>query len=148
MAQLSDPNVVSVFDVGTVGDDEVWLAMEYVVGTPGNRWQDAEHSWQQVLDVYQQVGRGLVAAHAAGIVHRDFKPANFIVGADERVRVLDFGLARKRRSAADLVALDACELGVVAIPDGDVVAGDVAEAVRQRDFRAVHVGQKVLELHQ
>ena len=94
MAQLTHPNVVRVYDVGEY-DDGVFLAMELVEGTDAAKWCRAERpKWQRVLGVFRAAGRGLAAAHAAGLVHRDFKPANVLVGDDQRVRVMDFGLAR------------------------------------------------------
>jgi len=94
MARLSHPNVIAVHDVGTL-DDEVFVAMEFVDGTTLERWRSEKtRSVREVLAVFVQAGRGLEAAHAAGIIHRDFKPENCIMGRDGRVRVLDFGLAR------------------------------------------------------
>ncbi len=94
MARLSHPNVVGIYDVGTV-EDQVFLAMEFVHGTTLTRWLHAERrTWSQVLEVYMQAGRGLAAAHRAGIIHRDFKPDNVLIDRDHRVRVVDFGLAR------------------------------------------------------
>lgn len=94
MARLSHPNVLPVFDVGVVGD-RVFIAMELVEGCDARQWREAAaRNWTQVLAVYLQAARGLSAAHAAGLVHRDFKPENVLVGADGRTRVTDFGLAR------------------------------------------------------
>ena len=93
MAQLTHPNVVTVHDVGTA-DDRVFLAMEYVKGRTLTQWLADEPGWREVLDVFIAAGRGLVAAHAKGLVHRDFKPDNVMIGDDGRVRVMDFGLAR------------------------------------------------------
>jgi len=94
LAQLSHPNVVTVYDAGRFGDD-VYLAMELVEGTTLRAWmREARRPRAAVLDVLVSAGRGLAAAHRAGIVHRDFTPANVILGADGRVRVLDFGIAR------------------------------------------------------
>ncbi|MEZ4453916.1 MAG: serine/threonine-protein kinase [Nannocystaceae bacterium] len=100
LAKLSHPNVVAVYDVGTV-DDQVFIAMEFVKGTTLTRWeregeggQPEKRSWQEVLALFLQAGRGLAAAHKAGIIHRDFKPDNVLIGRDGRVRVVDFGLAR------------------------------------------------------
>jgi serine/threonine protein kinase/tetratricopeptide (TPR) repeat protein len=95
MAQLSHPNVITVHDVGTI-DGRVFIAMEFVEGVPLTQWmRQTGRDWQQQLEVFIKAGRGLEAAHAAGLVHRDFKPDNVLVGADGRVRVLDFGLARR-----------------------------------------------------
>ncbi len=94
MARLQHPNVVTVYDVGTT-DDEVYLAMEQVQGVTLRRWLElARRSWTQVLTVMQGVAQGLIAAHAAGLVHRDVKPENVMIGEDGRVLVMDFGLAR------------------------------------------------------
>src|SRR5262249_2664274 len=93
MAQLSHPNVVAVHDVGAAGDD-VFIAMEHVEGRPLSHWlEDGNRPWREILDIFLQAGRGLAAAHAAGILHRDFKPGNVLVGKDARARVTDFGLA-------------------------------------------------------
>jgi len=93
VARLSHPNVVAVHDVG-IDNEEVFVAMELVDGQPLSAWLQQKRSEAQILAVFAQAGQGLRAAHAANIVHRDFKPDNVMVGADGRVRVLDFGLAR------------------------------------------------------
>ncbi|HEX9100936.1 MAG TPA: serine/threonine-protein kinase [Polyangia bacterium] len=93
LAQLSHPNVVAVYDVGRV-EDGVFLAMELVPGMTGDAWIKTRPPWREVLQLFRDAGRGLAAAHQVGLVHRDFKPANLILGSDGRVRVLDFGLAR------------------------------------------------------
>ncbi len=93
LAQLSHPNVISVFDVGVV-QDSVFLAMELVSGQSLLEWQASPRTVPEILAVYEAAGAGLLAAHEAGLVHRDFKPGNVMVGKDGRVRVLDFGLAR------------------------------------------------------
>jgi len=99
MAQLSHPNVIPVFDVGTLGED-VYVAMEFVDGRDLRAWLDEEaRSWREILDVFLAAGAGLAAAHAAGLVHRDFKPDNVLIGKDGRVRVIDFGLARQAGAA-------------------------------------------------
>jgi serine/threonine protein kinase len=142
MAKISHPNVIAVYDVGTYDEtSEEWLldepasrpeakpgkperrgvfvVMELVEGLDGKQWrQQRTPAWREVLDVYFAAGRGLLAAHAAGLVHRDFKPANVLVGNDGRVRVLDFGLAR---------AMTPEDLGVV---DGgpDTTTGNTAAA--------------------
>ncbi|MEZ4451066.1 MAG: serine/threonine-protein kinase [Nannocystaceae bacterium] len=94
MARLSHPNVVQVYEVGELGDD-LFVAMEFIDGVDLSRWLAAERrSWREVQEVFLAAGRGLAAAHAVGLVHRDFKPANVFIGADGRVLVGDFGLAR------------------------------------------------------
>jgi predicted Ser/Thr protein kinase len=91
LARLSHPNVVPVYDAGEVGD-QVYLVMEWVRGTTLRAFAE-DASRRALLDAYRQAGRGLAAAHREGVIHRDFKPDNAIRGEDERVRVLDFGLA-------------------------------------------------------
>ncbi len=96
LARLAHPNVVTVYDVGRTGD-QVYVAMELVEGTTLGEWVRAEpRAWPETLDVFLQAARGLAAAHEAGVIHRDFKPANVLVGVGRisRVCVTDFGLAR------------------------------------------------------
>ncbi|MBL9105890.1 MAG: serine/threonine protein kinase [Myxococcales bacterium] len=92
MARVAHPNVAVVHDVGTLAGD-VFVAMEFVRGHTLQAWlKERPRTWQEVVEVFVQAGRGLAAAHAAGLVHRDFKPTNAMIGEDGRVRVLDFGL--------------------------------------------------------
>jgi tetratricopeptide (TPR) repeat protein/predicted Ser/Thr protein kinase len=94
MAKLSHPNVITVHDVGTF-EGQVFLAMEFIDGQTLGDWIKREpRGWREVLDVFVAAGRGLAAAHAVGLVHRDFKPDNVLMGRDGRVLVTDFGLAR------------------------------------------------------
>ncbi len=93
MARLSHPNVVTVHEVGTF-QGQVFVAMEFIDGMDLRGWLKAErHDWRSVVAIFSQAGEGLAAAHDGGIVHRDFKPDNVLVGNDGRVRVADFGLA-------------------------------------------------------
>jgi len=93
MARLAHPNVVAVHDVGWFGD-HIFIAMELVQGDTLAQWlAAAPRSVPDVLAMFVAAGNGLAAAHAAGLVHRDFKPENVLVGRDGRVRVTDFGLA-------------------------------------------------------
>lgn len=92
-ARLSHPNVVTVYDIG-LHEGRVFVAMELVRGPSLRKWISQKRAIHEVLQVMLQAGRGLAAAHAAGLVHRDFKPGNVLVGDDGRVRVVDFGLAR------------------------------------------------------
>ena len=101
LARLSHPNVVAVHDVGTLPGHRVFVAMEQVDGQTLRRWyKEKPRTVGEVLHVMIAAGHGLAAAHAAGLVHRDFKPDNVLVGNDERVRVMDFGLARLRPTAS------------------------------------------------
>ena len=98
MARLAHPNVVHVYEVDEFGDS-VFLAMELVEGLGLRHWlKHRRRGWREIVAVFVQAGQGLAAAHAVGIVHRDFKPDNVLVGDDGRVRVLDFGLARPLNS--------------------------------------------------
>jgi tetratricopeptide (TPR) repeat protein/predicted Ser/Thr protein kinase len=101
MAKLGHPNVVAVYDVGDHAG-RVYLAMEFIDGRTLSRWRsDAAPSWREIVDVFVAAGRGLAAAHEAGLVHRDFKPDNVMVGPGARVRVMDFGLARATATVSD-----------------------------------------------
>ena len=93
MARLSHPNVVAVFDVG-VAFDQVFVAMEFMEGATLGEWLVRTRRTEDILRVFVDAGQGLAAAHAAGIVHRDFKPDNVMIGRDGRARVMDFGVAR------------------------------------------------------
>lgn len=93
MAQLSHPNVVGLYDVD-IEPERVMVVMELVRGDTLASWMRRDNRWQDVLEHLVQAGRGLAAAHVAGLLHRDFKPANVLVGEDGRVRVTDFGIAR------------------------------------------------------
>lgn len=95
LARLRHDNVVTVYDLATTENDELFLAMEYVKGTTLAQWQ-RERSVDEVLEAYLQAGEGLAAAHRTGCVHRDFKPDNVFVEDGDgqlRVKVGDFGLA-------------------------------------------------------
>ncbi|HRI49331.1 MAG TPA: protein kinase, partial [Pseudomonadota bacterium] len=94
LARVSAPNVVQVYQVGEV-DGQLFIAMEFVNGTTLTRWQaEPGRSWQDILRMYIAAGQGVLAAHQAELVHRDFKPDNVLIGKDDRPRVADFGLAR------------------------------------------------------
>jgi len=97
MAQVSHRAVVAIHDAGEAAG-QLYLAMELVDGTTlGRRMRDRAPAeladWRRWLGLLVEAGRGLAAAHAAGIVHRDFKPENVLVATDGRVCVGDFGVA-------------------------------------------------------
>jgi tetratricopeptide (TPR) repeat protein/predicted Ser/Thr protein kinase len=100
MARITHPNVVSVYDVGAYGG-QVFVAMEFIQGRTLSEWiRKGQNTWQETLRLFLEAGKGLKAAHASGLVHRDFKPANVLIGDNGRVAVLDFGLARLAEQAA------------------------------------------------
>jgi eukaryotic-like serine/threonine-protein kinase len=101
LARLSHPHVVAVHDAGT-WEDRVFMVMEQVPGMDLRAWlKEKPRTWREVRDVFVQAGEGLAAAHAAGLVHRDFKPPNVLVGKDGRIRVADFGLARAAEGSGE-----------------------------------------------
>jgi hypothetical protein len=93
LARLSHPNVVPVYDVGVI-DDQLYIVMEWVRGRTLRAYCQEPRRVREIVAIYRAAGAGLAAAHRAGLIHRDFKPDNAIVGDDGRVRVVDFGLAR------------------------------------------------------
>ncbi len=101
LARLSHPNVIQVYEIGQ-SRGRVFVAMEHIEGPTLGEWLAAEpRALAEILAVFLQAGEGLLAAHACGLVHRDFKPHNVILGDDGRARVLDFGLARAGDSLPD-----------------------------------------------
>jgi tetratricopeptide (TPR) repeat protein/tRNA A-37 threonylcarbamoyl transferase component Bud32 len=120
LARLSHPNVVHVYEVGEL-EGQLFVAMEFLAGPTLRTWHKGQvRAWRDSLRLLCQAGEGLAAAHAEGIVHRDFKPQNAMLGADGRVRVLDFGIARLGEAEAEAAAaaatarppLDAPERGL------------------------------------
>jgi tetratricopeptide (TPR) repeat protein len=101
LARLMHPNIVSIYDVGIVDDQDVFLAMELVAGKDlATVLKEKRFTQDEILDLFLEAGEGLAAAHRVGIVHRDFKTENCVLGNDGRVRVLDFGLALADPDAA------------------------------------------------
>ena len=99
MARVEHPHVVGIHDVGR-WDGGLFIAMEYVRGGNLREWLlQAPRSWREVVEVFVQVGRGLEAAHAHGLIHRDIKPDNLLVGEDGRARLTDFGLVLQASGA-------------------------------------------------
>ncbi len=100
MARLQHPNVAAVHDVGTF-DERVFVAMEFIEGETLTEWLRGQRDWKEVVRLFIDCGSGLSAAHRAGIVHRDFKPDNVLIGSDGRPRVVDFGLARQSNTPTE-----------------------------------------------
>src|SRR6476646_3750983 len=125
IARLQHPNVVAVHDAGMF-EEQVFLAMEFVAGGTIKSWlAEKARSWREILDVFIAAGRGLAAAHAAGLVHRDFKPDNVLLDKEGRPRVVDFGIARQAGGGDDL--------------DGDtadVLSGDGTATLRDQNALA------------
>ncbi|MEZ4451098.1 MAG: serine/threonine-protein kinase [Nannocystaceae bacterium] len=115
LAMVIHPNVVTIHDVGQLADGQVFLVMELIDGENLDAWlRRAPRPWEEVLDVFLRAGYGLAAAHAQGVVHRDFKPANVMLSADGKVvKLIDFGLSR-----LDPAEHDAVEGGEAGAPGG------------------------------
>ncbi len=108
LAQLSHPNIIVVHDFAAISpqestpwsqgasDPDAFIVMDLITGRDLKRWAEEEApTWREIVEVFVAAGRGLAAAHGAGLVHRDFKPHNVMIGNDGQVRVMDFGLVRK-----------------------------------------------------
>ncbi len=140
LAKLNHPNVVSVHEVGEA-HGQMFVAMEMVDGADLAAWltqrPDATSRFSETLELLFQAGRGLSAAHRAGVVHRDFKPANVLVGNDGRVRVADFGLARIGVSPDLLESREAEPEASASVTQTGAVLGTPAYmAPEQRDGQA------------
>jgi tetratricopeptide (TPR) repeat protein len=108
MAQLSHPNVVPVYDVDVHETLGPFVVMELVEGVTLREALQRGLPWRDLVELLVEAGRGLAAAHAHGLLHRDFKPRNVMVGPDGRARVTDFGLARGWHGDPDPHAHDSC----------------------------------------
>jgi eukaryotic-like serine/threonine-protein kinase len=127
LARLSHPNVVSLYDVGTSEHGD-YLALELVPGVDLEQWlRKTPRAWKAIAEVFLLAGRGLAAAHIAGLIHRDFKPANVIVGPQGHVTVVDFGLARSAELDTTLGN---------SRPDPDATGDDPGDEPRDRQASA------------
>jgi tetratricopeptide (TPR) repeat protein len=128
LARVTHPNVVPVFDVGRFGG-RIYVAMEHVQGQTLRTFIATPRDPATVLDVFVPIARGLLAVHEMGLVHRDFKPGNVILGTDGRPRVMDFGLARggiEPTSGSDRDDT-ASTAALLSSPSGRISSGDPLE---------------------
>jgi eukaryotic-like serine/threonine-protein kinase len=133
MAQLVHPNIATIHEAGT-WNGHPFVAIEYVDGGTARTWaEQARRTPREILELYLAAGRGLAAAHKAGVVHRDFKPDNVLVGTDGRVRVADFGIAR----AYDGVLVTGDGTTSTVTKPGATVGTPAYMAPEQRDSAAV-----------
>src|SRR5688572_2245512 len=125
MAQLNHPNVVAVYDVEEDDEGGVVVAMEYVAGVTLRTWlSERARDWREIVDAFVAAGTGLAVAHREGLLHRDFKLDNVLVGLDARVRVTDFGLARR----TDFAEVDILEPVGSSRTSDDSFTADITEA--------------------
>ena len=129
MARVTHPNVITVFEVGTEGGI-VFLAQELLDGGTLGQWLEKTRAHAEIIDKFVAAGRGLAAAHAAGLGHRDFKPDNVLLGKDGRVRVADFGLARTVGSFTDAAMLATAPGGGPPRTDVDVTRSPMSQLTR------------------
>jgi formylglycine-generating enzyme required for sulfatase activity len=127
IAKLSHSNVVGIFDVG-VHEGQVFLAMEYLGGGRLREWCDAKkRPWREVVKMFMDVGQGLAAAHAEGLIHRDFKPDNVLLDKQGKPKVADFGLVRLRSTALDAQAAGPADDAAPPPPDEELVLLPIAQ---------------------
>ncbi|HEY0252922.1 MAG TPA: serine/threonine-protein kinase, partial [Kofleriaceae bacterium] len=138
-AKLSHPNVVTVYDVG-IHAGQVFIAMELAVDTISGWLERAPKPWREVLRLFRDAGQGLVAAHAAGLVHRDIKPDNLLVGDDGRVRVSDFGLARLEADAHE-----GAVIGTPAYMAPEQAAGEPSDARADQYSLAISLREALVD---
>lgn len=130
MAKLSHPNVLTIYDVGLHGE-QVFLASEWIDGCTLEEWMSrGPHRWRSVVKRFAAAARGLAAAHREGLVHRDFKPSNVMLGKDDRVLVFDFGLVKASQPSVGDITTQLSGQFVVGTPAymaPEQMTGDVAD---------------------
>jgi len=129
LAQLAHPNVVTIHEVGEHAGVP-FVAMELCEGGTASTWLRARpRGWREIVALYVAAGRGLAAAHAAGLVHRDVKPDNILISGDGRPRIGDFGLARAAGLAVDGRDAITVDLGPREVdPDAPTLSSEDAAA--------------------
>ena len=135
MARLTHPNVVTVHEFGEF-EGQAYLVMELVEGMDLRRWLQEQRPWREIVDVFLAAGRGLAAAHDSGLIHRDFKPGNVLLGDDGRVRVADFGLAGQVAESTELGSGSAAAHGLGSTEGGGVLGTPAYMAPEQWDGEA------------
>ncbi len=134
MAKLSHPHVVAVYDVEELDDDQVVLVMEFVAGQTLGAWRrEQDRQWLAVVEHFIPAGRGLAAAHAAGLLHRDFKPDNVLVSEQGVVKVTDFGLAKRPGGEATESSLESVSSAETLTEAGTVLGTPRYMAPEQHD---------------
>lgn len=139
-ARLAHPNVVAIYDVGTV-DERLFIAMELVEGQTLKQWLSEPRPWQETLEIFRQAGRGLAAAHLAGLVHRDFKPGNVMLADDGQVKILDFGLAKGMQGALEAPLDQPAAPSQSAAPSQDAAEDDTATVLQPEVPLGTRTGQ-------
>ncbi len=132
LAKLHHPNVVAVYDVG-IDDGELYIVMQLVAGTTLDHAVSGKAP-REIIGLLVDAGRGLEAAHAAGIVHRDFKPTNVLVDGNGAVRVTDFGLARASEASDEVMTVDGGGAPETSMTRGELIGTPAYMAPEQ--FRA------------
>src|SRR5207249_4319399 len=121
LSSLSHPNLLAIYDIGTEGETH-YLVSEYLEGQSlGERMRGGPLPQRKVIDYALQMAHGLAAAHEKGIIHRDLKPENVFVTRDERVKILDFGLAKLIEPARPDEAIDEADTATRGTEAGTVV---------------------------
>jgi len=132
MAELNHPNIVNVFDFGEVGEDYLYIVMEYVDGADLMEViRSGRMTQKMALTLLLQICDALQFAHNHGIVHRDIKPSNILLSSDGRVKIADFGLAKRSKVENSFVTLAGTGMGTP-----DYAAPEQFDAKSDIDHRA------------
>ena len=141
MARLTHRHVVSVYDVEERPSGEVVIVMEYVPGSTLGAWLKARpRTWRETVACFIDAGRGLAAAHAGGLLHRDFKPTNVLLSRDGTAKVADFGIAKRSPSSGASVDDDATAAAQPE-PDANATAPGTVMGTRKYMAPEQHAGE-------